>query len=491
MRRAEDASVPDGVLVVRFRDSSCQDTRRAAFSTLYERYSKKLSAHLRTWSKDREAIQDMVHDTFCLAQRAIASGVFRDDGGEFSSWIYSIASNVARGRFSKRSTELRHADRLGRREAARDIDSTSGTVDENELSSMVAVAMTKIQAKHRLALTLAQNGGLKAVMKELGISKSGASRLVMIAKRALADMMPLSQPLRASCEVCGRLRGERQNQCDWCRQKAAYRARKTSGVCTKGCGRKSRDGDTRCQECRNKTNSRRKAAYVDRKSRGLCVSCNDAVIGSARCDTCASSVNGRKTAQRTARHGLCLHCERPAIAGAKRCRECVAESRFASRLAKKSLYESRRSSGLCVRCAQRLAGGVLCGACLESDRVRRTKKAASTRTGGLCRCGGRIVRGLRSCKRCVDRSARRDKERYASRRAAGLCGLCGASSDAAVCHDCRDRMNARRKQRIAVGLCQWCRKSPVVTGRTGCAGCLKRKALAERRRRTKSRAVRR
>lgn len=411
---------PDRVLVARLRDSPHHATRDAAFSALYERYSKKLSAHLRTWSKDLETIEDMVHDTFYLAQQAIVSGVFRDDGGDFSSWIFSVASNVARNRFRKKETELRHLDPLGRRKSAREVDSTTHTVEAKELSSLVAAAMDKIPARHRRALECIRHGSIQAVASEFGVSRSMAYKLVKSAKQSLADNMSLSQSMRASCEVCGRWCGDRQSRCDECRRKMTYRSRKADGLCQKGCGRQAREGMTECRECRNKASARRKAAYADRKARGVCVACESPAVGRARCAACAELVNGRKASARTERTrvGFCLHCEKPAVNGAKRCQECIDQKKANDRLEKRRLYESRKSAGLCVRCGRK-STGALCGECLKSDRVVAKKKAATASSAGLCRCGERRVRGLKRCQRCVDRGDRCDRKRYASKRKTG------------------------------------------------------------------------
>jgi len=50
----------------------------------------------------------------------------------------------------------------------------------------------------------------------------------------------------------------------------------------------------------------------------------------------------------------------------------------------------------------------------------------------------------------------RCKERYSKLKNLGLCVKCKQPSDLTLCQVCRDKKNARRKQRVNNGLCEWC-----------------------------------
>jgi RNA polymerase sigma-70 factor (ECF subfamily) len=93
--RAELASLTDSQVVQRFLDGE-----QRAFGELVNRYDSRLVNFVYRTVGDRERAQDLVQETFVRVYRHLHRF---DQSKKFSTWIYTIASNLAKNELRNRS----------------------------------------------------------------------------------------------------------------------------------------------------------------------------------------------------------------------------------------------------------------------------------------------------------------------------------------------------------------------------------------------------
>ena len=77
-----------------------QDGDEQAFASIVERYEPPIQGFLHKRLKDEERVQDLTQDTFLRVHRARER---YDARRKFSTWIYTIASNLAKNELRNRS----------------------------------------------------------------------------------------------------------------------------------------------------------------------------------------------------------------------------------------------------------------------------------------------------------------------------------------------------------------------------------------------------
>ena len=93
--RAEEGRLSDSDLVVRFLDG---ETRR--FQQLVDRYEQRMVNFIQRSIGDRQRAEDLAQETFIRVYRHIHRF---DTSRKFSTWIYTIASNLAKNELRNRS----------------------------------------------------------------------------------------------------------------------------------------------------------------------------------------------------------------------------------------------------------------------------------------------------------------------------------------------------------------------------------------------------
>ncbi|MBW3660386.1 MAG: sigma-70 family RNA polymerase sigma factor [Gemmatimonadetes bacterium] len=91
----EEARLTDSELVVRFLDG---ETRR--FQELVDRYERRMVNFIQRSIGDRQRAEDLAQETFIRVYRHIHRF---DTSKKFSTWIYTIASNLAKNELRNRS----------------------------------------------------------------------------------------------------------------------------------------------------------------------------------------------------------------------------------------------------------------------------------------------------------------------------------------------------------------------------------------------------
>lgn len=104
----------------------------AALTALIDRYSDRVHAYLLRHSGNREDADDLLQETWVRIARSAKSF---DTARRFRSWIYGIASNLARDLFRRRMTKERALHELSTHPPAA---SGADSIDRGELREQIA-----------------------------------------------------------------------------------------------------------------------------------------------------------------------------------------------------------------------------------------------------------------------------------------------------------------------------------------------------------------
>ncbi|HVJ81553.1 MAG TPA: sigma-70 family RNA polymerase sigma factor [Planctomycetia bacterium] len=185
-----DDAADDGDALVR-----AAKTDREAFGRLYDRYYGPIDRYCRKRSFGADGAEDLVAETFLAAARAMGdfAGTTEID---FRCWLFRIAANAANLAARKRTTEMRHADKLragGERGHERGPEAAAMAADEWE---RVAAAIGKLDERSQTVVTLRYF----EQMEHEEIAKTVAARpatVRSILSRALERLRVLLRPARA------------------------------------------------------------------------------------------------------------------------------------------------------------------------------------------------------------------------------------------------------------------------------------------------------
>lgn len=175
-------------LMLAFRDGD-----DAAFDALFERWAGKLLRFLERMVRDAAVAEELVQETFLRVHRARAR--YAPDA-KFSTWLYTIASNVARNELRRPFRRAPHDSTDAEREGAPlELAAEDSPVDEivnaRREGAEVEAALAHLPERQRAALWLAAVDGLSyaEVAKALETSESSVKALVHRARVALAAQL--------------------------------------------------------------------------------------------------------------------------------------------------------------------------------------------------------------------------------------------------------------------------------------------------------------
>lgn len=175
-------------LMLAFRDGD-----DAAFDVLFERWAGKLLRFLERMVRDAAVAEELVQETFLRVHRARAR--YAPDA-KFSTWLYTIASNVARNELRRPFRRAPHDSTDAEREGAPlELVAEESPVDEivnaRREGAEVEAALAHLPERQRAALWLAAVDGLSyaEVAKALETSESSVKALVHRARVALAAQL--------------------------------------------------------------------------------------------------------------------------------------------------------------------------------------------------------------------------------------------------------------------------------------------------------------
>ena len=148
---------PDVRLMLRVRDGDAD-----AFEQLVTRYQNRLLTVLQIWLGSRDQAEDLVQEVFLRVYRARDRYV---PASKFSTWLYTIANNVAsnarRKLARRREVHLQPADSRELPQASLEqlAKETSGLLptrlaDKAELAQIVHMAINTLNDRQRMAVLL-------------------------------------------------------------------------------------------------------------------------------------------------------------------------------------------------------------------------------------------------------------------------------------------------------------------------------------------------
>lgn len=132
-----------------------QQGKETAYNILVERYQGKLLTHIFYYVKDRERAEDIVQDAF------VRLYLHRDkykDIAKVSTWIYTIATNLAKTDITKHSRVDKFS--ITGKEGENDFEindhhaSTDGSLLKNELRDILMKAIEQLEEKFREVIVM-------------------------------------------------------------------------------------------------------------------------------------------------------------------------------------------------------------------------------------------------------------------------------------------------------------------------------------------------
>ncbi|MDE3095360.1 MAG: sigma-70 family RNA polymerase sigma factor [Chloroflexota bacterium] len=192
---------------------------REAFAALYERYARRIYDFLLRMVRDDDEAADLMQETFVRAMKALSPE--RAGGAQFSTWIFTIARNLALTRLErrKRTVPLGEEGEEDGTPAYQAVDQTrlanpGEAVEAEELASLVWQAAQGLEEKQYSLLDLHVRQGLDSaeIAQVLGVSKGNAytmlSRLRDAFEGAVGALVMLQRG-RRRCVDLDRLLRER------------------------------------------------------------------------------------------------------------------------------------------------------------------------------------------------------------------------------------------------------------------------------------------
>lgn len=185
----------DKTLVARFKAGD-----ESAFEEMVSRYWDRIYAMVHKLLRNTQDAEEVTQDAFIRAHRGLEN--FRGDSS-FSTWLYQIATNLARNRYwywwrRKRDKSVSFDQPIASETTTTlaeifpaDVESPEDIAVTNEFKDRVAQAMKLLNAKHREALVLRniKNLSYEEIATELQISIGTVKSRIARARESLREKM--------------------------------------------------------------------------------------------------------------------------------------------------------------------------------------------------------------------------------------------------------------------------------------------------------------
>lgn len=185
---------PDVRLMLEVRDGSAR-----AFEELVLRYQDRLLTVLEHLVGNRDQAEDLAQEVFLRVYRARKS---YEPGAKFSTWLFTIANNVAsnalrtRARRREVSLEAQQSGSLSSGPIARLIQASTGQMparqlDKVEMREVVRMALEVLNERQRLAVLLNKFEGMSyaEIAEVMQISPQAIKSLLSRARTALREVL--------------------------------------------------------------------------------------------------------------------------------------------------------------------------------------------------------------------------------------------------------------------------------------------------------------
>ncbi len=188
--KAEEVAL-DRLLVDRFKQGDS-----SAFDEMVGRYWGRIYAMVHQLLRNQQDAEEVTQDAFIRAHRGLVN--FRGDSA-FSTWLYQIATNLARNRYwywwrRKRDKSVSFDQPVGDDNStplsemiAAEVETPEDAAVTQELVDRIAVGMEKLGAKHREILILrnVKNLSYEEIAVILGLSVGTVKSRIARARESL------------------------------------------------------------------------------------------------------------------------------------------------------------------------------------------------------------------------------------------------------------------------------------------------------------------
>jgi RNA polymerase sigma-70 factor (ECF subfamily) len=197
MDRTSLAEMTDEQLFERYQEGD-----DAAFERIVARYEPLIKGFLHKRLKDEERVQDLTQDTFLRVHRARDR---YDSGRKFSTWIYTIASNLLKNEYRNRSRRRETAFSDLRKEtgpagvASRPIEFESDHPDpehvaySGELREAISEAIEQMDDHHRIPFVMreVEDRTYEEISEAIGVPVGTVKSRLFRARNAFQALFPV------------------------------------------------------------------------------------------------------------------------------------------------------------------------------------------------------------------------------------------------------------------------------------------------------------
>lgn len=164
-----------------------------AFEELYQRYSKRMLFYFhRNFYGDGEKAQDFLQDLF---MKIIEKSNYFDVNKKFSTWIYTLASNLCKNEFRKNAVRKSYAENYQNRAIPQQppTQSFSREYDYGLFSLSLDRELEQMNEKHRMTFILRHQQGLsiKEISEIMACSEGTVKSRLFNAIKRLANRLRL------------------------------------------------------------------------------------------------------------------------------------------------------------------------------------------------------------------------------------------------------------------------------------------------------------
>jgi RNA polymerase sigma-70 factor (ECF subfamily) len=179
-----------------------QEGDEAAFRLIVERYEPSIKGFLHKRLKDEERVQDLTQDTFLRVHRARER---YDASRKFSTWIYTIASNLLKNEYRNRSrrrettfSDLRR-DGSPQGTASRPIEFEADRPDpehlayQGELREAIRDAIERMDEHHRVPFVMreVEDRTYEEISDAIGVPVGTVKSRLFRARNAFQQLFPV------------------------------------------------------------------------------------------------------------------------------------------------------------------------------------------------------------------------------------------------------------------------------------------------------------
>lgn len=171
-----------------------------AFNEMVRRYWDRIYSMVHQLLRNQQDAEEVTQDAFIRAHRGLAN--FRGDAA-FSTWLYQIATNLARNRYwywwrRKRDKTISFDAPVGDEDGATlaeifpaEVETPDDVTVTTEFSTRVTECMDELGKKHREILILrnVQNHSYEEIAEILGISVGTVKSRIARAREALREKL--------------------------------------------------------------------------------------------------------------------------------------------------------------------------------------------------------------------------------------------------------------------------------------------------------------